>query len=37
LYSQYNAMDLIVAQLNSTSTYLMAQLENMPGVVRKDR
>jgi flagellar hook-associated protein 2 len=37
LYSQYNAMDLIVAQLNSTSTYLMAQLENMPGVVRNDR
>ncbi|TWX54133.1 flagellar filament capping protein FliD [Colwellia hornerae] len=36
LYSQYNAMDLIVAQLNSTSTYLMAQLDNMPGVVRKN-
>ena len=33
LYAQYNAMDLIVAGLNSTSTYLMAQLENMPGVV----
>ena len=33
LYSQYNAMDLIVANLNSTSTYLMAQLDNMPGVV----
>jgi flagellar hook-associated protein 2 len=37
LYAQYNAMDLIVAQLNSTSTYLMAQLDNMPGVVRKDK
>ncbi|MDX2369463.1 MAG: flagellar filament capping protein FliD [Colwellia sp.] len=37
LYAQYNAMDLIVAGLNSTSTYLMAQLENMPGVVRKDK
>jgi flagellar hook-associated protein 2 len=36
LYAQYNAMDLIVAGLNSTSTYLMAQLENMPGVVRQD-
>lgn len=33
LYSQYNAMDLIVANLNSTSSYVMAQLENMPGVV----
>ena len=36
LYAQYNAMDLIVAGLNSTSTYLMAQLDNMPGVVRQD-
>jgi len=34
LYAQYNAMDLIVAGLNSTSSYLMNQLENMPGVVR---
>jgi len=37
LYAQYNAMDLIVAGLNSTSSYLMAQLDNMPGVVRKDK
>ncbi|GAW96285.1 MULTISPECIES: flagellar filament capping protein FliD [Colwellia] len=37
LYAQYNAMDLIVAQLNSTSSYLMAQLDNMPGVVRQYR
>jgi flagellar hook-associated protein 2 len=36
LFAQYNAMDLLVAQLNSTSTYIMAQLDNMPGVVRKD-
>jgi len=36
LYAQYNAMDLIVAGLNSTSTYIMAQLDNMPGVVRQD-
>jgi len=36
LYSQYNAMDLLVAQLNSTSSYITAQLDNMPGVVRKD-
>jgi flagellar hook-associated protein 2 len=37
LFAQYNAMDLIVSGLNSTSTYLMAQLDNMPGVVRKDK
>jgi flagellar hook-associated protein 2 len=37
LFAQYNAMDLIVAGLNSTSSYIMAQLDNMPGVVRKDR
>ena len=34
LYAQYNAMDLLVASLNNTSTYVQAQLENMPGVVR---
>jgi len=34
LLSQYNAMDLIVAQLSSTGSYLLAQLENMPGVVK---
>ncbi|MBQ4857075.1 flagellar filament capping protein FliD [Pseudoalteromonas sp. MMG007] len=33
LYAQYNAMDLLVANLNSTSSYVQAQLENMPGVV----
>ncbi|MDP7591839.1 MAG: flagellar filament capping protein FliD, partial [Litorilituus sp.] len=37
LYAQYNAMDLIVAGLNSTSSYLMAQLDNMPGVVKQDK
>lgn len=37
LFAQYNAMDLIVAGLNSTSSYLMAQLDNMPGVVKKDK
>lgn len=36
LFAQYNAMDLIVSQLNSTSTYIQAQLDNMPGVVRQD-
>ncbi|WP_159818336.1 flagellar filament capping protein FliD [Colwellia sp. 20A7] len=34
LLSQYNAMDLLVAQLSSTGSYLLAQLENMPGVVK---
>lgn len=34
LYSQYNAMDLLVSNLNSTSSYLQQQLDNMPGVVR---
>jgi len=34
LFAQYNAMDLLVAQLNSTSSYVQAQLDNMPGVVR---
>ncbi|KGJ97000.1 flagellar filament capping protein FliD [Colwellia psychrerythraea] len=35
LSAQYNSMDLLVASLNSTSSYLMQQLDNMPGVVRK--
>ena len=34
LYAQYNAMDLLVASLNNTSSYVQAQLDNMPGVVR---
>lgn len=37
LYKQYNAMDLLVANLNATGSYVTAQLDNMPGVVRKDR
>ena len=37
LLSQYNAMDLLVANLNSTSSYLQQQLDNMPGVVRKTK
>ncbi len=36
LLAQYNAMDLLVANLNSTSSYVQAQLDNMPGVVRSD-
>jgi len=35
LLAQYNAMDLLVANLNSTSSYVQAQLSNMPGVVRQ--
>lgn len=35
LFAQYNAMDLLVAGLNSTSSYLQQQLDNMPGVVKK--
>ena len=35
LFAQYNAMDLLVSGLNNTSSYLMQQLDNMPGVVRK--
>ncbi|MCF2847161.1 flagellar filament capping protein FliD [Pseudoalteromonas sp. ACER1] len=34
LYAQYNSMDLLVAQMNSTSSYVQAQLDNMPGVVK---
>ncbi|MFT4898885.1 MAG: flagellar hook-associated protein 2 [Flavobacteriales bacterium] len=34
LFAQYNAMDLLVSGLNNTSSYLMQQLDNMPGVVR---
>ena len=37
LFAQYNSMDLLVANLNSTSNYVQAQLENMPGVVRKSK
>lgn len=33
LLSQYNAMDLLVANLNNTGTYLTQQLANLPGVV----
>jgi flagellar hook-associated protein 2 len=36
LYTQFNAMDALVGQLNSTGSYLEAQLANLPGVVRKD-
>jgi flagellar hook-associated protein 2 len=35
LYSQYNAMDILVANLNSTGSYLQQQLANLPGVAKK--
>jgi flagellar hook-associated protein 2 len=37
LFAQYNAMDLIVSNLNATSSYLEQQLDNLPGVVRKNK
>lgn len=36
LYSQFNAMDQIVASLNATGNFLTGQLENLPGVVKQD-
>lgn len=35
LFAQYNSMDLLVANLNATSSYLQQQLDNLPGVVKK--
>jgi flagellar hook-associated protein 2 len=35
LYKQFNAMDLLVAQLNSTGAWLSSALDNLPGVVRQ--
>ena len=37
LYKQYNAMDLLVANLNATGSYITAQLDNMPGVVKQNK
>ncbi|WP_290704429.1 flagellar filament capping protein FliD [Amphritea sp.] len=37
LYKQFNAMDLIVAQLNSTGQWLTSALDNLPGVVRQTK
>ncbi|UJJ30989.1 flagellar filament capping protein FliD [Halopseudomonas maritima] len=35
LLAQFNAMDSLVANLSSTSTYLASQLANLPGVVKE--
>ncbi|MEH6669083.1 flagellar filament capping protein FliD [Halopseudomonas sp.] len=37
LFSQFNAMDALVAQLSGTSDYLSGALSNLPGVVRQDK
>lgn len=34
LFKQFNAMDLLVNQLNSTGQWLTSALDNLPGVVR---
>ncbi|GIU33114.1 flagellar hook-associated protein 2 [Shewanella hafniensis] len=36
LYKQFNAMDLVVANLNSQSSMLLSRLDSLPGVVRKN-
>jgi len=36
LYAQYNAMDLIVASLNSTSEDLQSRLDSLPGLVNNN-
>jgi flagellar hook-associated protein 2 len=36
LYTQFNAMDLVVANLNSTSSDLQSRLDSLPGVVRNN-
>jgi len=37
LYSQFNAMDTLVAQLSNTSSWLENTLSSLPGVVKKSR
>jgi len=37
LLAQFNAMDSLISQMNSTSSFLTAQLDSLPGVVRKDK
>ncbi|MEH6685844.1 MAG: flagellar filament capping protein FliD [Halopseudomonas sabulinigri] len=36
LFAQFNAMDTLVSQMSSTSTFLTAQLDSLPGFVKKD-
>jgi len=37
LYSQFNAMDTLVAQLSSTSSWLENTLSSLPGVVKRSK
>jgi flagellar hook-associated protein 2 len=36
LYTQFNAMDLVVASLNSSASDLQSRLDSLPGVVRSN-
>jgi flagellar hook-associated protein 2 len=36
LYKQFNAMDLVVAGLNSQSSMLLSRLDSLPGVVKQN-
>ena len=36
LFAQFNAMDTLVSQLSSTGGFLDAQLDSLPGFVKKD-
>lgn len=37
LFAQFNAMDALVSQMSSTSSFLTAQLDSLPGVVKQDK
>lgn len=37
LFAQFNAMDQLISQMSSTGNFLTAQLDSLPGVVRKDK
>lgn len=37
LFSQFNAMDMLVSQLNGTSSFLTSQLDSLPGVVKQNK
>lgn len=37
LYKQYNAMDLVVANLNSSASDLQSRLDSLPGVVKSNK
>ena len=36
LFAQFNAMDTLISQLSSTGGFLDAQLDSLPGFVKKD-